>query len=272
MVYEKQISEYECIHNEKSNFKSIFNDEEKTILIELVKRVFNREFTNEKSVRLDAIEVKDKMKIKVSLSEFYDFLSSNFIVLNLDKLMDYSNEVEKELLLRFKKILDNNKIKCFDDIYNADFLSNIIAVSCVIIDKNGHFFLTRRNNNVGIANGYLSVSVTGSVDGEDYNKNDPFIACCSREIREELGFIIDECCDVKFKKFVCGEKKLQPIALIDVIVDDIQKVINTLKSCEGFNEENSKYFICDRDEVKALISNDQYNITEAGLAHLESLL
>lgn len=271
MVYEKEMVEYECIHSEKSNFKSMFIEEERTLLIELIKRVFNKKFTNEKSVRLDAIELQDKMMVRISLSEFYDFLLSNFIALNMDKLMDNSSEIERGLILRFKKILDNSKLECFDDIFNVDFLSNIIAVSCLIIDQNGQVLLTRRNNNVGIANGYLSVSVTGSVDDEDYNEKDPFVACCTREIKEELGFIIDKRCDVKIKKIVCGEKKLQPIVLIDVMVDDIERVIDSLKSCEGFNEENSKYFICDIDEVKTLIHSNQYNITEAGLSHLETL-
>lgn len=272
MIYEKEIINYVCVHSDRIAYHSLFDEQEKNLLVDLIKKVFNRNFANEKSVRLDGIDYNSNMKISISLLEFYDFLVTNFAVLNMDKLLNNANLVERALLLRLKDAIDNAAIKEFDDICKHQFLSNIIAVSCLVKDKKGRVLLTRRNNNVGIANGFLSVSVTGSVDFFDFQSEDPFLACCEREIEEELGLSLGADSDIKLKKIVCGEKKLQPIALIDVIVDDIQLVVESLKKCQGFCEENSQYYICEFKEIKTMLESGQYNVTEAGLAHLESVI
>lgn len=271
MVFEKEIENYEYICEEKTSYTPIFDNDEQRALITLVKKVFNKNFTNEKSVRIDLINDIENT-IHISISEFYSFLISNFLLINKDKLMQEADEYEKKLICRFISQVNEDDIKCFEDIYKVSYLSNIVAISCVITDKKGKVLITRRNNNVGIGNGFLSVSVTGSVDESDYTKNDPFVACCKREVKEELGFEIDDISKILVKKIVCGSLKLQPIVLIDVIVEDIQDVVEAIKKCDSFNEENSKYYICERKEVRVLIESKKYNLTEAGLTHLESLL
>ena len=54
---------------------------------------------------------------------------------------------------------------------------------------------------------FLSVSVTGSVDESDFMRSDPFVACCKREVKEELGFEIDDISKILVKKIVCGSLK-----------------------------------------------------------------
>lgn len=272
MVFEKEILDYECVHNESSCYNSLFKTDEKEVLVKLAKTVFNRDFTNEKSVRLEDIEIDGNMKVSVSLSEFYEFLVTNFSLLNMDKLLENASMVERNLLLRIKHTLDDSSIKSFDDILHCQFLSNIIAVSCLIQDRKGNVLLTRRNNNVGIANGFLSVSVTGSVDYDDYCHNDPFVACCEREVEEELGYMVNKNSEIRFKKIVCGEKKLQPIALMDMMVDDIQEVVDALINCKDFEEENSSYYVCKAREVENMLNSGQYKTTEAGLIHLRSVI
>ncbi len=271
MVFEKEIEKYEFIREEKTSYTPIFDKDEQSVLIALVKKVFNKNFTNEKSVRIDLIDDIEN-KIHISISDFYSFLISNFLSINKDKLINKADEYEKKLICRFISQVNEDDISRFEDIYKVGYLSNIVAISCVITDKKGKVLITRRNNNVGIGNGFLSVSVTGSVDESDFMRSDPFVACCKREVKEELGFEIDDISKILVKEIVCGSLKLQPIVLIDVIVEDIQDVVETVKKCDGFNEENSKYYICEREEVRVLIESKKYNLTEAGLTHLESLL
>lgn len=274
MIFEKNLCGYEYIKSKNTNFSSIYNEEDKNILIDLIKRTYNKNFTNGKAVRIDNIKEESKMKLYISKSEFYEFLLSNFILLNYNKLDQNASQKEKDLLKKTKARMGSNPIKKFDDLFKYNFLSNILAVSALIMDRKGKILLVLRNNQVGISNGFLSVSVTGSVDDKDYLADDPVLSCCFREIKEELSYDIEgEVLDLNFKKIVFGENKLQPIALVDILVDDVEKIrLSATKYIKDFNLENSKLMICDKKKLEKILSSKKYKLTEAGLNHLESIL
>lgn len=274
MVIEKYIDEYKYIFSEDSSYVSIWSEEEEIILMNLIRRVFNRDYSNNECVRLDSVSSSGSVtELILSKSPFYSFLLTNFLLINMGRLLDSANESEKSLLERFSSKTESYaEFSTLEDVISEKSLSNLLAVSCVIRDLKNRVLLIRRNYSTGIADGFLSVSVTGSVEGVDLDFGDPVVSCCKRETEEELGFEFSPDCKFTLKKIVCGRKKLQPIALVDVVVPNLEDVTDSLKFCKGFSEENSEYIVVSSKEIGEFINSGKYQLTEAGRAHLETLI
>ena len=156
-------------------------------------------------------------------------------------------------------------------ILQRNYLANTLAVSLLIQDRLGRFLLTKRNNAVGISSGFVSVTVTGAIDENDYLEQDPFRNCCQRELYEEMGYEMDRNLINPFM-VVCGEKKLQPIVLANAIVDDITEVTSKIVQHQDFALENSGFSICSKLQLSTLLSDRRIRITEAARTHLESVI
>lgn len=273
MTYNNRICKCIFQHNAATPFRSIFSASESDDLIALCKNVFNRSFTNGIGVRLDYCNQENQASI-VGLSEvrFFDFLLSNFALLNYEKLLLSASASQARSLKRLKErfTYDGNP-DSVGSILQREYLANTLAVSFLISDRAGQFLLTKRNATVGISSGFVSVTVTGAIDDNDYSAEDPFRNCCQRELLEEMDYMIDRCAITPFM-IVCGEKKLQPIVLANAQVESISEIVERITAHKGFSIENSGYAIYNRDDISHLLADGNVRITEAARTHLESAI
>ncbi len=271
MTYDLLVKDYYYIKNSQSKFTLGYSDDDYWKIISLCKRTFNKEFTNEVCVRLDDYYNNDCIiGLQISKAHFFDFLVSNFLLLNFDKLSAQATDEEKNIIGSFRNaVLSYGELSSFRSIIDNRFLSNNLAVSLIISDKN-NVLITKRNGKVGISNNFLSTTVTGSVDESDFLSDDPLKNCCVRECKEELNCLLFPE-QIVLKRIVCGHKKTQPIALLDAMVDSVFDVEDSIRSCKGFQEENSNYHIIEKKEIPNLLNDNCIMITEAGRAHLEGL-
>lgn len=269
MTYDYPINEYLYVKKENTSYNCLLEKAEYDSVVSLCGRVFRRNFTNEICVRLDnCFEDNRKTIIELSRVPFYDFLVSNYLKFNYNRIFENADIEERKILEKFKQNLHFEVLKTFKNIISEKRLSNILAISLLIRDENGKYLLVRRNNNVGIANNFYSTTVTGSVDDIDYRQTDPILNCAKREMKEELNYELD-IDKMKFKKIVIGQNKMQPVALIDGFVNNVDNIIKNIS--DSFSEENSKYLICNIDMIKLLLVKERKKMTEACVTHLEGV-
>lgn len=256
----------------ESLFIQSYKENEYRKIVELCKRTFNRDFSNEVCVRLDGYNKEEqKIGLKISKIHFYDFLVSNFLILNFDKLLSNASSEERIIINTYRNaIISCGDLTSFDSIIANRFLSNIIAIS-LIIEDDYNLLITKRNGKVGISNDFISTTVTGTVDESDFYSNDPLKNCCVRECKEELDYILDPE-QIKLNKIVCGYQKTQPIALLNVKVDSVFDIEDSIRLYKGFHEENSNYFIIAKKEIPGILLRKDIMLTEAGRSHFEGLL
>lgn len=271
MTFNRRIEHCAYHINEDTPYQSVFTTEEYCELVSLCKRVFGKDFTNGRCVRLDACtQSHGKSVLQMSSVRFYDFLLSNFALFNYEKLNTAANKQQSAALEKLMRAFTYDGYPAsVEDIAERRYLANTIAVSLLVRDKTGTFLLTKRNNNVGISSGFISVTVTGAVDSEDLAAVDPIRFCCRREMIEEMNYTLDSDCIHPFM-IVCGEKKLQPIVLVNVTVEDVHELVATLSHHKGFSEENSDYAICSSADIRKILNDNTVQITEAARTHLES--
>jgi len=273
MVYERNIKEKVIFDRlEKTSYESVYDDEEKTIIADIFKGNRNIELYNGICVRLDSIFDNNESTIfRLSKIKFYDLICSNLLFNNYDAWYERVDAKGKELLERgIREYLDNGTPKSLDDLIAHKYFSNILAVSVMILDENGRSLTIERNDNVAISSGFISTSVTGSLDDDDFVSENPFVNCAVREIKEELGFDITEQ-QISIIKIVAGKQKLQPIILLDVCVgEDLNTIVKKIYSFTDFKLENKAIRIVEKSELGALI--DKGNMTEAARAHLEHIV
>lgn len=274
MTFNLSIDSYNIEKHATTAYDCLFSDEEYAALVELCKTTFRRDFTNEVGVRLDYCNRTYINGIALGVSEvrFFDFLTSNYALFNFQRLIDNANMNQKTALQKLINIFSTDgEPDCVEAIIKRRYLANTVAVSFLVSDMHGNYLITKRNSSVGIADGFVSVTVTGAVDGKDFLEEDPFIHCCQREMCEEMGYEIPISC-IEPKMIVCGKSKLQPIVLADAKVNDLNDIVAGLDEHKGFLEENRGHFICGTDDIRRILVNQSIRITEAARTHLESVL
>ena len=269
MTFDYSLKSYSYVRNETTPYQSIYTDDEHEILVGCVKRIFGRDFTNEIAVRLDNLEEHDgNTIISISKVGFYDFLLTNFLALNKDRVIENVNGEEKQIAYKLYNIMNQEpEFNSVKSIVGSSYLSNILAVSCLMFDRE-RALITKRNGKVGISNDFISVSVTGSVDSTDFDANDPIKNACVREAFEELNFNI-ETDQLTVDRIVCGEKKTQPIAIVNCCVKNVERIVDSLTNHKGFLDENKGYQLCSKDELKKLVNDGYVSLTEAARRHIE---
>ena len=230
--------------NAQTLFQSPFTLQEREQIIELYKEKNRTNLFNGKSIRLDKIEnIGSKTFIELSMIEFYDFISTTMIYNQRDSFIQFCKENHKghELEL-IERLCDStqNKEKSFENVINTNVLSNILAVSILIEDRNGAVGLLKRSNKVAISSGIFSVTSTGSLDEQDFSADNPFISCAKRELKEELNIDTES---LMFEGLVMSKKKLQPIALLSVKLEKSwRELIADIKSAKDFNKETQEFY------------------------------
>lgn len=262
MVYKLNAYNQQYKKLNQTTYKSFFNADDQKTLIGLIERISNKKFINDPAVRLEGcIQSSESTTLTLSKTHFYDFLISNYLKYNFDKFARYADEKENSLLMKFKQQIDSYTFVDFQSILKNDYLSNILAVSVLIIDKNSNVLLVKRNHSVGISNGFISTSATGSVDMEDFNSDDPILNCAKRETKEELNYELQ---DLELISLVCGYNKIQPIALVNAYVNDVDEIISNVG--DGFSLENDTIISMKSTELINILNNN--NMTEACNEHL----
>ena len=253
-----------------ASYHSLFTVEECDILVNLCKRVFRREYTNEGAVRLEKCE-HDGTVTTLTLSpvNFYVFLTSTFLLFSAEKIMKEANEREQALIVRLKEQHRKSRpIRTLQDLLAQDCLSNVLAVSCLLRDRRRRSLITKRNGVVGISNNFYSTTVTGSVDHTDMKADDPLVNCCVRETAEELGIALDPAA-IRIHTIAAGTRKLQPIVLADAVVEDLDAVLETIRQYKDFSLEHSHCAVVPAEGLRQLLADEHAQITEAARTHLE---
>lgn len=268
MTYDYNIKSYEYEKLDLTLFDSPYSVHVYNSLTLVCKKVFGKNFTNGTCVRLDGcIPGTGRTTLKISQVHFFDFLLTNYLYMNYKKIADAVSGEEKRQVDAFYHSLETGSgVVSFQGIIEKKQLSNIFAVSCIVSDGE-NFIITKRNNNVGISNNFFSTTVTGIIDDADFGSVDPVLSCCNRELKEETGFDVGVA-DMVFSRIVCGDDKIQPIALVDVKVENVDNVVNSIKKHKGFFEESSGFFLYSKNEIIALLENNNALMTSAARTHL----
>lgn len=265
--YIKDSYSYEKI--EKTSFECPFTKDVYDSLVSSFPQLYGKKFTNGKCVRLDkCVDIAGESVLTISSIQFFDFLLTNFLYLNYHKIIPtVTGEVKAQIEHFYQSVTRDDSSLSFERIIAKKQLSNLFAISCIISDGE-RYIITKRNGNVGISNNFYSTTVIGIIDDEDFMTENPVLSCCQREIAEEIGYDIP-IGDMKFRHIVCGDDKIQPIALIDAKVDNILRVVDCIKSNNKFLAESSDYDIYSKDDIHQLLISNTARLTSAGRTHLE---
>ena len=271
MVLFESFDRYEYEVTDVAGFSQAGGAECQMPLVRLAERITGARYENAPCVRLERIRRSSDGMSVLAMSEggFFDFVSSNLILCNMGRALDEAVGAECDALdTLVSERRRAGEPATVDEVLSLHYLSNALAVSCLIVDDDGRCLLTRRNGRTGIGNGFLSVSVTGSMEPSDLSSEDPIVTCCARECAEELAFEISPE-STKVSGIVCGTTKLQPVAVATAHVDSIEAVTERIECATGFYDENDGYVVCGRDELRGMLNDDSICMTEVGRAHLE---
>ena len=247
----------------KTLFENILNQDEIDEVIALYSK--GKVLYNDKAVRLDNVILGDNIILELSLVNFFDFLSSNMINMNIDILKERNERLISKIAVGIKFQDINN----YRDVITNKHLANIVAVSVLVRDKEGKYGFVQRSNTVAIGSNLMSVTCTGSLDADDFKSDNPIINCVKRELHEELNIIPDV---IKIDSIVISKTKLQPIVVVDCYIDDtFNNCINKIKSAADYNLEITKFYAVPQDKLNQFIINEKltdaakYQITKESL-------
>lgn len=168
---------------------------------------------NGRTCRLERLDLAGTtLTLGLAPSCYFDLLSTNLLV-NRDASL-WAPDAQK-LARRLKQHVSASALA--EDparIFSCRFLANDLAVSVLLHDRQWRCLLAERSASVALAPEAYSVSVTGALDERDAKAKDPLRSCAARECAEELGIIFSEDA-FHLEGIFIGERKLQPIALMD---------------------------------------------------------
>jgi 8-oxo-dGTP pyrophosphatase MutT (NUDIX family) len=255
--------ELRVVKNNTSPFRRFFSDLEMEKLIHLYSEKTNAtHLFNGKSVRLDKVtNIGSSTIIHVSMIEFFDFLLTTMLYNQRDSFVRFCEDnkryEEKALIERFCDFIDSQgSVNSFEGVIDIKELSNILAVSILVEDRNGLVGLMRRSKNVAVSSGILSVTATGSLDEQDFHENNPFISCAKRELREELNIETDS---IVLDELVMSKHKLQPIALLNVkLPHDWKDLAKCIKSAKDFNYETQEMYAVPISDLSQFLYSEKF--------------
>jgi len=258
------------IRIKKSNtslFRSPYSEEEKEAIARFFKGNREIDLFNGINVRLEEMAELDRAtELTVSITSFFDLLSTNILLLNYDKWVSSADTTMRELISKEKKLFDRDgEPNSLEDIISRNYLSNAMAVSVLIFDSKGNYLFTKRNNKVAISSNMASVSTTGAIDGEDYCCDNPILECARREVKEELEVEIQSN-QIEIREIVAGKSKMQPIVLCDVQIDDVVMAVEIIKQRSCFITEHSEICVVKKENLKQFLQDNSF--TEAATEHI----
>ena len=184
---------------------------------------------DEGAVRIESLS---ESRINLSKISFYELLVTNIIRNDYNNfrnfLVSIGNVDMIEALDKLKSIYLGLDFSGIVDLVEHCPLSNAVAVSVMLYDINGDLLIVERGTDVAIGQRLQSVSVTGSMNWNDFSQPNPVVACAIRECREELGVEVSEA-DVRLTGIAAGVRKLQPAFLLTATVRSTVKSVQAVR-------------------------------------------
>lgn len=260
----------EFIREQHSNFNLPLSEfEKKEIVNYSVKNVDN--LYNGQVVRLNSIiENQTTLVFYINKVRYFDSLSSNILYQKYAKQIEQlqnNHTIEKKIKTILTQI-KNEGIGTFAEVLNNKKLANTIAVSVLVKDIDGKYALVLRTKNLAVGAGMLSVTVTGALDENDYNCNNPVLACAKRELEEELGI---STINTKIEYIVISKSKLQPVFIINAEISDRWRdIIPNFENAKDYKNEVKELLIVSKKDMVALMQNCR--MTDAAYFHLQDAI
>lgn len=236
---------------EESDFVNPFDD---GVVGELVADIKNwgRVLTNGECVRVNSVTVNnDCIFVGISKGNFYDFVSTNLLVMGGNR--PFSSDVNA-------MVASWKKLSSWEEVIGEKSLANVSTVSVLIEDELGNVAVIDRTDKVAVNSRYFGTTVTGTPDGSDFLKQDPFKSCVIRECNEEIGLVLSEG-DISFMGLVIGKEKLQPVMLYKAkIKGSWQDYVDEIVSAKDFNFEIKKMHILNENNLFSSIPAFNYTV------------
>lgn len=240
-----------------STFERYFTVDEEE---KLVNDLYNRYTFNGGTGRLEDINVwGDKAKITFSNSKFYHLLTTTLLINRSGDLPDKAGDFIRE-------VKERGSLNDIHSVLGNKLLSNDVAVSVMIRDREGSYILARRGAKVSVGVTLLSTSVTGSMDDTDLKQKNPVVYTAKREILEEAHIPCKEI-EVEIQGLFMGKDKLQPVFICNA---EYHGVFNDewLDNSVLLSSENKYFNKLTEDGVKGY-RFAKGRLSEAGEFHLE---
>lgn len=276
-VYKYDITKEIIYITTDSSLKMPINKKERDLVVNAFSEYKKKTYFNTQVVRLESIEDQgEKIEIKISLIEFYDFLVVNIISLQLEGFIQYlkNNSIYNNLKVVINQLNQYcavmRQVSNFKTLVDAGISSNALAISVLLTDNNGDYLLTQRGKSVGISERLHSVSVTGTVDENDYHSIEPLKNCAIRELYEELNININSE-DIHICSIVAGKNKLQPIVIVNGKINGtFNDLLNKMSEAKDFTYEVDELCIVNKRNLAKILNKKKF--TEAVEYHLKSVI
>lgn len=253
----------DIVVNENSQFNMLLSENEQLTILQQDGK--GKTLFNGRAVRLD--ELREDGTAVLSIVGFFDFMTTNLVVKPASRTKKtafgnlysalFSAQVKtvSKLEHRVKAAVYSQKRKSFTDILAIRELANIVTVSILIKDSMNRVLLVHRGNKVAISSGNFATSCTGSLAEEDLSRENPFIACAQRELKEELN--LD--CKLYIVDIAISKQKLQPAVLLcGSIESKFEDLYKKMISAPDFREENSELFAVPVNALPGIVKRHQF--------------
>lgn len=218
-------------------------------------------------LRLSGITQRDGQTVlHTSVCGFADLLAANILRGKYDACMRYArDDKDRQLLGKLSGLFDGKRTYAsFSDLIHTGNMPNCLAVSVLVRDASGNVLLARRSRNVGIAQGFCSVSCTGVSEPDDLIQEDPFAYRAFCELYEETGIRLEPS-RFSVRMLAAGEEKLQPAVLLDACTDEPLEEL--LKKAEKPRDPEAEMLIsAGKEDVIRMLESER--MTEVCRAHL----
>jgi len=256
--------------NDKKEFCSYFNESEYKKIMNYFLKDKTKELFDGANTRVDSIvHEEDGDIITISDITFFDYMSSNILLLHNTKLIEYlEDRNEKELIDKLIEFYEKcDSLSQISDILNSKWMANLAAVSVLICDRNGKYGVVKRGDRTAVSAGFWAVSVTGCIENNDFQKQNPIVECCIRETKEELNITLYPE-NVNIRGISFDKKKLQPIIICDAQVEDTwEDMIGKAIDGTEYALEVSGIYPIEQSELDKIL---QYsNMTAASRVHMQ---
>jgi 8-oxo-dGTP pyrophosphatase MutT (NUDIX family) len=257
------VIEIDVVTHQPTPFLNPLEPHERARIIQFYSRRAKATPHNEKVIRLDSLN-----PCKVSIVDFFDFLSTNLIVFPANApIRSFYNQLRiawdwiRIYPLVRKVFLTVGHPSQFDEVLSHTHLANIVAVSVLLIDSTGRIGIVARSNQVAISSGQFATSSAGTVSEIDLDADNPFIACAIREISEELNLNIST---LKFDGIVIPKQKMQPIFLYSAKLSRTwEELWPLIRRARDFSKETKAFYAVPPDKIIDLIITRNFTDTAA---------
>lgn len=247
-------------------YASKFKEEEKQRIIELWNAYQEVSTFNSICVAVESMKIlKGEVILELGFTDFYNLLICNIIRQDFEEFKSFviKNKIDKDTKLidelglyysSFKSHYEN-----LQDLINNGKMPNALAISVLLKDIYGNILLVKRSNKVGIGKDLYCVSVTGTVDENDFCSEDPILNCVEREIYEELGLPLDTK-NIRIKAIVASAEKLQPTVIVNILVSfDLRILKQKQIMADDFSFENENIFILKKEQIENMLSTEKFS-------------